>query len=67
MKHLLPLLIATLLLSPFSTSESHAMEQPREGNVIVIAHRHSRRRICGMRSVRRISRRAPPTPLASSV
>jgi len=39
MKFLLPLLIATLLLSPFSISESHAMEQPLEGNVIVIAHR----------------------------
>jgi len=39
MKLLLPLLIATLLLSPFSISESHAMEQPLEGNVIVIAHR----------------------------
>ena len=39
MKFLLPLLIATLLLSPFSISESHAMEKPLEGQVIVIAHR----------------------------
>ncbi len=39
MKLLLPLLIATLLLSPFSISESHAMEKPLEGQVIVIAHR----------------------------
>jgi glycerophosphoryl diester phosphodiesterase len=39
MKHLHTLLIATLLLSPFSISESHAMEQPLEGNVIIIAHR----------------------------
>jgi glycerophosphoryl diester phosphodiesterase len=39
MKLLLPLLIATLLLSPFSIPESYAMEQPLEGNVIVIAHR----------------------------
>jgi len=39
MKFLLPFLIATLLLSPFSISESHAMEKPLEGQVIVIAHR----------------------------
>lgn len=39
MKHLHTLLIATLLLSPLSISESQAMEQPLEGNVIVIAHR----------------------------
>jgi glycerophosphoryl diester phosphodiesterase len=39
MKHLHTLLIATLLLSPFSISESQAMEQPLEGNVIIIAHR----------------------------
>jgi glycerophosphoryl diester phosphodiesterase len=39
MKFLLPLLIATLLLSPFSISESHAMEKPLEGQVIIIAHR----------------------------
>ena len=39
MNFLLPLLIATLLLSPFSISESHAMEKPLEGQVIVIAHR----------------------------
>jgi glycerophosphoryl diester phosphodiesterase len=39
MKLLLPLLIATLLLSPFSILESQAMEQPLEGNVIIIAHR----------------------------
>jgi glycerophosphoryl diester phosphodiesterase len=39
MNFLLPLLIATLLLSPFSTSESHAMEKPLEGQVIIIAHR----------------------------
>jgi glycerophosphoryl diester phosphodiesterase len=39
MKTLRPLLIATLLLSPFSISESLAMEQPLEGQVIIIAHR----------------------------
>ena len=39
MNFLLPLLIATLLLSPFSISESHAMEKPLEGQVIIIAHR----------------------------
>ena len=39
MKHLHTLLIATLLLSPFSILESQAMEQPLEGNVIIIAHR----------------------------
>ena len=39
MKQLHTLLIATLLLSPFCISESQAMEQPLEGNVIVIAHR----------------------------
>ncbi len=39
MKFLHILLIATLSLSPFSISESHAMEQPLEGKVIVIAHR----------------------------
>ena len=39
MKFLLPLLIATFLLSPFSISESHAMEKPLEGQVIIIAHR----------------------------
>lgn len=39
MNFLPPLLIATLLLSPFSISESHAMEKPLEGQVIIIAHR----------------------------
>ncbi len=39
MKFLLSLLIAALLLSPFSITESHAMEKPLEGQVIVIAHR----------------------------
>jgi len=39
MKNLYGLLIATLLLSPFSISESHAMEKPLEGQVIIIAHR----------------------------
>jgi glycerophosphoryl diester phosphodiesterase len=39
MKHLHTLLIATLLLSPFSIPESHAMEKPLEGQVIIIAHR----------------------------
>ena len=39
MTHLHLLLIATILLSPFSISESQAMEKPLEGHVIVIAHR----------------------------
>ena len=37
MTHLHLLLIATILLSPFSISESQAMEQPLEGKVIIIA------------------------------
>lgn len=39
MTHVHLLLIATILLSPFSISESQAMEKPLEGQVIVIAHR----------------------------
>ena len=39
MTHVHLLLIATILLSPFSISESQAMEKPLEGHVIVIAHR----------------------------
>ena len=39
MTHLHLLLIATILLSPFSISESQAMEKPLEGHVIIIAHR----------------------------
>ena len=39
MTHLHLLLISTILLSPFSISESQAMEKPLEGHVIVIAHR----------------------------
>jgi glycerophosphoryl diester phosphodiesterase len=39
MKILRPLLIVPFILSACFASESHAMEQPLEGNVIVIAHR----------------------------
>jgi glycerophosphoryl diester phosphodiesterase len=39
MKILRPLLIAPFILSACFASESHAMEQPLEGKVIVIAHR----------------------------
>jgi len=39
MTHFLPLLIAALILSACSTPESHAMEKPLDGHVLIIAHR----------------------------